>query len=134
MARDYFSCIRCGSTTETLHVHHIYYTKTDPWDYPDTALVTLCCSCHLYIEGANSEYYEHYKNKLLAYTQCVQKAKEKDQEYESDYAFEEVIRIRKNFEADDQKAANETQSDDPDADFLIVPGYNAKWLTNKTNT
>lgn len=45
--RDKFRCQHCRSKEATLHVHHIYYTpNTDPWDYPDEALVTLCEFCH----------------------------------------------------------------------------------------
>lgn len=47
MGRDDFTCRRCGSTTDTLHVHHIRYIKDrDPWDYRDYYLVTLCVACH----------------------------------------------------------------------------------------
>lgn len=42
-----FKCANCGSATETLHVHHINYTKgAKPWDYPDDKLRCLCESCH----------------------------------------------------------------------------------------
>ena len=47
MSRDDFSCCKCGSRTETLHVHHRYYIAgRQPWDYPDNLLVTLCEKCH----------------------------------------------------------------------------------------
>ncbi len=30
-----------------LHVHHLYYIKgKEPWDYKDSALITLCADCH----------------------------------------------------------------------------------------
>lgn len=45
--RDNFTCRYCESTDKTLHAHHRYYEpNTDPWDYPLSALVTLCCECH----------------------------------------------------------------------------------------
>jgi hypothetical protein len=45
--RDDFTCQACGDKTTTLHVHHCFYEwKRDPWDYPDTSLVTLCEPCH----------------------------------------------------------------------------------------
>jgi len=51
MSRDNFSCQNCGSTTETLNVHHkAYLPKTQPWDYADHFLVTLCERCHESIE------------------------------------------------------------------------------------
>ena len=49
--RDSFTCLCCGSTKKTLHIHHRYYLKVDPWDYPNDALDTLCESCHGYVES-----------------------------------------------------------------------------------
>lgn len=46
LSRDRWTCQRCQDTEETLHVHHRYYSGSDPWDAPDEALVTLCVSCH----------------------------------------------------------------------------------------
>lgn len=47
MNRDGFKCKSCGDATSTLNVHHKYYEKgAMPWDYPETALVTLCEKCH----------------------------------------------------------------------------------------
>lgn len=47
MGRDEFACRMCGDRKSTLNVHHIFYTRgADPWDYPDTALVTTCNACH----------------------------------------------------------------------------------------
>lgn len=51
MARDGFMCHKCGSTTNTLHVHHmLYHPGKEPWEAPDCDLVTLCEWCHV-IEG-----------------------------------------------------------------------------------
>jgi hypothetical protein len=48
--RDKWTCLDCQKPGKTLHVHHKYYVpKTDPWDYPLDALMTLCPECH---EGA----------------------------------------------------------------------------------
>lgn len=45
--RDDFKCQKCFETTETLHVHHVYYINgREPWEYPDFALITLCKGCH----------------------------------------------------------------------------------------
>lgn len=42
-----WTCVECGTKTESLHVHHGYYQrKTDPWDYPNDKLRVLCESCH----------------------------------------------------------------------------------------
>jgi 5-methylcytosine-specific restriction endonuclease McrA len=50
MQRDNFTCQNCDDKESTLHVHHlIYLPKEDypnPWDYPDTLLITLCDTCH----------------------------------------------------------------------------------------
>ncbi len=47
MERDGYTCQSCGDTETTLHVHHLeYYKNTDPWDYPDDRLITLCEFCH----------------------------------------------------------------------------------------
>jgi len=37
----------CESTVKTLHVHHKYYRRgLEPWEYPSSALITLCLDCH----------------------------------------------------------------------------------------
>ena len=53
LERDGWQCIKCGDGENTLHVHHRrYIPKTDPWNYPESALVTLCDRCH---EGEREE-------------------------------------------------------------------------------
>ncbi len=45
--RDENRCRDCGRADQTLNVHHDYYeTGHEPWDYPDSALLTLCRDCH----------------------------------------------------------------------------------------
>src|ERR687887_368211 len=46
-ARDGWSCVACGETARTLHVHHLQYEAgKEPWEaHPDT-LATLCELCH----------------------------------------------------------------------------------------
>lgn len=47
LKRDDFSCQNCGTKNQTLHVHHKYYEHGKlPWDYPLSALITLCEICH----------------------------------------------------------------------------------------
>ncbi len=47
MERDDFTCVHCQDNASTLNVHHGFYTKdTEPWDYPDESLRTLCEDCH----------------------------------------------------------------------------------------
>lgn len=46
--RDEWTCQTCKSKENTLSLHHKYYSKEyeNPWEYPDTALITLCDQCH----------------------------------------------------------------------------------------
>jgi hypothetical protein len=47
MQRDKFTCRGCKATTQTLHVHHVYYINNcNPWEYSESCLITLCDSCH----------------------------------------------------------------------------------------
>jgi len=47
LERDEWECQKCGDKESTLHVHHRYYEpNTDPWDYQNQVLVTLCNNCH----------------------------------------------------------------------------------------
>ena len=47
LERDEWTCQLCGSTTDTLAVHHKrYLIDTEPWDYPNKLLITLCETCH----------------------------------------------------------------------------------------
>lgn len=46
-----FTCQTCGSTTNTLTVHHINYRRgAEPWDYEASELQCLCDDCHTSIE------------------------------------------------------------------------------------
>ena len=51
LKRDNYQCIKCGYQHK-LQVHHKYYERypnnyiVKPWDYPDTAFITLCDRCH----------------------------------------------------------------------------------------
>ena len=53
LLRDNHRCVICGKNEGKLHVHHKQYhfikrlqIHTDPWDYEDHLLMTLCESCH----------------------------------------------------------------------------------------
>ena len=47
LKRDMCVCADCYEASEHNHVHHLYYEKgKDPWEYPDSALITLCDLCH----------------------------------------------------------------------------------------
>jgi len=50
--RDGHKCAQCGET-RNLNVHHRAYiflkkyeSFVEPWNYPDTILITLCTKCH----------------------------------------------------------------------------------------
>lgn len=45
--RENFTCEGCGSTSDTLNVHHGYYERgLDPWEYDQATLHCLCEGCH----------------------------------------------------------------------------------------
>ena len=44
--RDNFTCVECGDTETTLHIHHKEYKDSEIWDYPNESLITLCENCH----------------------------------------------------------------------------------------
>jgi len=46
LKRDKFTCRDCGATDKTLHVHHCFYEKGEPWDTKLDFLMTLCWECH----------------------------------------------------------------------------------------
>lgn len=46
LERDNWCCQSCADATKNLQVHHLFYAKRDPWDYPDEAYQTLCDECH----------------------------------------------------------------------------------------
>jgi len=46
ISRDQHKCTKCG-TDKYLVVHHLYYVYGHkPWEYPHSALITLCNECH----------------------------------------------------------------------------------------
>lgn len=46
ISRDKHKCTKCN-TTDKLVVHHLYYVYGHkPWQYPHSALITLCTDCH----------------------------------------------------------------------------------------
>lgn len=46
LERDGWKCLCCGDDKEQLQIHHLIYSKGEPWDAPDENLETLCRSCH----------------------------------------------------------------------------------------
>ena len=49
-------CQLCGDSSD-LQVHHLCYdNEREPWDYPRTALVTLCKNCHKKIHDCEKNF------------------------------------------------------------------------------
>jgi hypothetical protein len=46
MERDDFACRDCSDKTKNLQVHHCAYVGRDPWNAPESVLLTLCEVCH----------------------------------------------------------------------------------------
>lgn len=47
LERDKHTCRKCQTSGIELHVHHLFYIEcTEPWDYEDYLLITLCKECH----------------------------------------------------------------------------------------
>jgi hypothetical protein len=51
--REGFKCQCCDNDKETLHVHHLIYSKGEPWEAPIETLECLCESCHEFREDFN---------------------------------------------------------------------------------
>ena len=56
MQRDNFTCQFCFSATKTLHVHHLAYEGSHPWETPNDKLVTVCERCHEEVEEVKKQY------------------------------------------------------------------------------
>lgn len=52
-ARAMWKCQCCGDDKNTLAVHHLIYSKGEPWDAPDDTLECLCADCHEFREDFN---------------------------------------------------------------------------------
>lgn len=44
--RDGYACRICDAKDKTLHVHHCFYEKGNPWNTGMEFLLTLCHECH----------------------------------------------------------------------------------------
>lgn len=64
----YFDFIPLNPSNLPLHVHHQYYIKgKEPWDYDDSALITLCADCHQnrHSSSVPVPLYNHDKSSIL---------------------------------------------------------------------
>jgi len=56
--RDNFKCVKCRSNNK-LNCHHKYYVKGKmPWEYPFSAMMTLCDNCHTLWHENNHNVYK----------------------------------------------------------------------------
>ena len=52
LSRDEFCCTLCGDHETELHIHHKEYKRgSEPWEYEDSVLQTLCKHCHALVEN-----------------------------------------------------------------------------------
>ena len=63
--RDSYRCKVCGLGNRIVQVHHkVYYSRTDPWDYPNHLLITVCEKCHKQIHDTTKIKTIPNKNKV----------------------------------------------------------------------
>ena len=72
LERDDWRCQKCLDGNTTLHVHHRkYLPNSDPWDYPDHLLITLCENCHADEKEiwakCSSAFIEQFQEKFLGH-------------------------------------------------------------------
>lgn len=53
LEREGFKGQCCDDTEKTLQVHHLIYSRGEPWDAPDDTLECLCRDCHEWREDFN---------------------------------------------------------------------------------
>ncbi len=66
MERESFKCQCCESDKETLHVHHLIYSKGEPWEAPMETLECLCQACH----QTREEFNEYFGRGLISTKFC----------------------------------------------------------------
>lgn len=71
MERDDWKCQICSSKKNSLTVHHIrYMSGYEPWNYPESLLITLCENCHDFVHERGRwewvyEYEQSKKNNII---------------------------------------------------------------------
>lgn len=70
--RDDWTCQSCFNSESTLVVHHRrYIADRDPWDYPDSLLITLCENCHgderVNLRDASDSLIEQVQDKFFSF-------------------------------------------------------------------
>ena len=63
LERDNHQCVMCGSKF-SLQVHHLRYSEgKKAWEYPNSALVTLCDECHQKVHSDPNHELNPYRDK-----------------------------------------------------------------------
>jgi len=62
LERDDWTCRWCFDSESTLHIHHVKYKKgSNPWEYSNDDLITICEDCHT----SEHEYRQEAENNLI---------------------------------------------------------------------
>jgi hypothetical protein len=76
LKRDLNVCQICSVVKDIMHVHHKYYVvNKKPWEYPDTALVTLCEECHSEVHNTTKIPVHDIELNTITYKPAKKKAK-----------------------------------------------------------
>jgi formate-dependent nitrite reductase cytochrome c552 subunit len=62
--RDNFTCTVCGNSKSTLHVHHIFYRSSNPWESDIDDLLSMCEGCHKEEEDSLKKELSELNNQL----------------------------------------------------------------------
>jgi len=63
-----WKCQCCERTTESLQIHHLIYSKGEPWEAPDENLECLCESCHEW----RTDFDQRFHRGLAPTRECAQ--------------------------------------------------------------
>lgn len=79
LKRDNFCCQfpHCDSTTSMLDVHHkAYIRNSNPWEYPDYCLITLCQQHHEYEQNRLEEAHLAIARNPTLVTYCIENGRD----------------------------------------------------------
>jgi hypothetical protein len=78
LGRDDFRCRLCQDTAATLAVHHLAYTAAQPWDEPESNLITVCEHCHELIKHPRGRHQVRAFQMILAATDLFRRMQTSD--------------------------------------------------------
>lgn len=71
--RDNWTCLACGATKRTLHIHHIsYFLQLEPWEYPGEYYKTVCYKCHKKVHFPEPELPRNYEHLIITKEEPVE--------------------------------------------------------------